>query len=287
MSNDFNFQAFLIEEPLYSSIEFNTLNPSIILNILFCINDNDSYNKFNVIKSYCPCCEKEAVFISKDTDTEVLNRIGLKARSISEGKSSIEYDLSELNDVGIFIREFICPYKQKDQAHNQIFVFRISENRIIKIGQWPSLAEISNIEIKKYRKFNNDLYVEFNRAIGLAAHGIGIGSFTYLRRIIEKYIVNQKLRELIEEHKITEDQVRNSDFKEKLKILNDASPAFLTSNSKIYSVLSKGIHDLSEDECRVIFPILKSAIEIILDEHIANIEKNKKEEFIKRELNKL
>jgi len=40
--------------------------------------------------------------------------------------------------------------------------------------------------IKKYRKILGDSkYRELHRAIGLSAHGVGIGAFVYLRRIFE------------------------------------------------------------------------------------------------------
>jgi hypothetical protein len=60
---------------------------------------------------------------------------------------------------------------------------------IEKMGQYPSLADLVTAEIRKYRKFlGADAHREFSRAIGLAAHGVGIGSFIYLRRILENLI---------------------------------------------------------------------------------------------------
>lgn len=40
--------------------------------------------------------------------------------------------------------------------------------------------------------------------------------------------------------------------------------------------MSKGIHELSEEECLEMFPIVRSGIELILDEKIEKIEKDKK-----------
>ncbi len=53
---------------------------------------------------------------------------------------------------------------------------------IEKVGQYPSLATIANDEVSQYRKDMNPIDAqEFHKAIGLAAHGVGVGSFVYLR----------------------------------------------------------------------------------------------------------
>jgi hypothetical protein len=47
-----------------------------------------------------------------------------------------------------------------------------------KIGQFPSLADIANDESKTYRSvLTKRDSSEFHKAIGLATHGVGIGSF--------------------------------------------------------------------------------------------------------------
>jgi hypothetical protein len=55
---------------------------------------------------------------------------------------------------------------------------------------------------------------------------------------------------------------------------------------KIYSWLSKGVHELSEQESMELFPYLKYAIELILDEQIVQKEKAKKLEALKEKMNK-
>ena len=67
----------------------------------------------------------------------------------------------------------------------------------------------------------------------------------------------------------------------------DEIPSFLTRNKNIYSILSKGIHELEENECLKIFPIILSSIELILNEEIEKKEKLIKEEEISRLLNNL
>jgi hypothetical protein len=70
------------------------------------------------------------------------------------------------------------------------FLIKFDSGMMRKIGQFPSLADVANDESKVvYRgvlrpEDGSELY----KAIGLAAHGVGIGSFVYLRRIFERLI---------------------------------------------------------------------------------------------------
>jgi hypothetical protein len=54
-------------------------------------------------------------------------------------------------------------------------------------------------------------------------------------------------------------------------------PEFLVKNSAIYGILSKGIHELSEQDCLEIFPAVKLGIELILDDKIKLQEQIEKE----------
>ena len=45
---------------------------------------------------------------------------------------------------------------------------------------------------------------------------------------------------------------------------------------KFYGALSKGIHQLSENECKELFPAFRYVIESVLDARMAKIEHDKK-----------
>ncbi|WP_166433994.1 hypothetical protein [Roseovarius spongiae] len=148
-----------------------------------------------------------------------------------------------------------------------------------KIGQHPSLADIANDEVAQYRKTMAKLDAqEFHKAIGLAAHGVGVGSFVYLRRVFERLITNR-----FEEFKSAEGW-DNSRFyaarmEDKITLLQDHLPDFLVRNRKIYSILSVGVHALDEKDCLKWFDVMKQSILIILED-----DKKKKEELARREL---
>ena len=54
----------------------------------------------------------------------------------------------------------------------------------------------------------------------------------------------------------------------KLKLLKGHLPEFMVKNHLAYGILSKGVHELTEDECLKYFKPLKSVIELILNEHL-------------------
>ena len=52
---------------------------------------------------------------------------------------------------------------------------------------------------------------------------------------------------------------------EKIQSLKHLLPPFLVQHRSLYGILSKGIHELTEQECLAAFPVVKMGIEIILD----------------------
>ena len=72
---------------------------------------------------------------------------------------------------------------------------------------------------------------------------------------------------------------------EKIYTLKDYLPSFIVKNRAVYGILSKGIHELSEDECLAYFGCMRSSIELILDERIEQVKKRKKEELVRKSIN--
>ena len=146
---------------------------------------------------------------------------------------------------GYFEADFEC---SRVKTHQIVFHFRLEDRFLFKIGQFPSVADLQSVNIRKYRKCvpSND-YIESNKAVGLHAHGIGIGSFVYLRRIFERLIDEARFKA---QQKPDWDQelYLKSRMAEKISILREYLPGFLVENKILYGILSKGIHELSEDE---------------------------------------
>lgn len=158
-----------------------------------------------------------------------------------------------------------------------------------KIGQFPSIADFHISQIKKYDKIlSKDRLKEFTRAIGLAANGVGIGSFVYLRRIFEELIEEAHKKAKIDtDHEWDEETYNKQRMAEKIEILKHHLPAFLVENKILYSILSVGIHNLKEDECLAYFETVKVGIELILDEKVDQFKKLQKIEEAKQKLSAL
>jgi hypothetical protein len=165
----------------------------------------------------------------------------------------------------------------RDKSHEIIFALRLEAPLIQKIGQYPSLADIANDESRSYRKVLMPAdAAELHRAIGLAAHGVGVGSFVYLRRVFERLITSRFDTFKTIEGWAQEDFVGKR-MEDKIELLEHNLPDFLVRNKRIYAILSKGIHELEEKECINAFEMLKHAIFFILDE-----DRHKKEESERR-----
>ena len=64
-------------------------------------------------------------------------------------------------------------------------------------------------------------------------------------------------------------------------------PPFVVKNKKLYSILSVGVHTLSDQECMDNFPLVRAGIELILDEEIRRREEEDKVQSVEKELGEL
>jgi hypothetical protein len=183
---------------------------------------------------------------------------------------------------------FIC------SRYNTLFHFLIhievydSKKIISKVGQYPSVADFHIGQVHKYDKvLSKDKMREFTKAIGLAANGIGIGSFVYLRRIFEHLVSESFEKAKSENDEFDADAFSKAKMNNKIQMLSGYLPDFLVENYSIYGILSKGIHELSEEDCKSYFSILRESIEMILDEKEDNRLKELKKDNIKKALSQI
>jgi hypothetical protein len=256
-----SIQELLTTHPLYAKEDISNLPAKSVWEIEYFQGSIDAY---------CVECKKPSVFRS-----EMLPRGDYIGRRFPSALSSQpEYiDKQDAQSDRTFTIELSCT---RMADHCIWFFFRVSGGSLIKVGQYPSLADLAASEIEKYRKIlgSND-YRELHRAIGLAAHGVGIGAFVYLRRIFE-HLIEEAHQEAKKSDSWNESAYSNSRMDEKILLLNNLLPSFLVEHKILYSILSKGMHELSEDECLQAFSVVKLGIELILDEKIDKQEKERK-----------
>lgn len=272
---------FLFDLPLYHKVPRE--DSEDIINFLMIGGlDKREVDGYNPIEQ---CESTFAMFCSAyNTVQNPLGRSHLEVSYVS-GKSE-KFDTFEVilkcKRYGTFLHYLVhAEYDNEDYEHSHI-------RSISKVGQYPSVANFHIGQVHKYDKvLPKDKMREFTKAIGLAANGIGIGSFVYLRRIFE-YLV-------FEAHEVAKSKNPSFDktaftsgrMNEKIQMLSGYLPDYLVEHHAIYGILSKGIHELGEEECKKYFPILKASIELILDEKLEAYHKEKRKKEIGNALSQI
>lgn len=147
---------------------------------------------------------------------------------------------------------------------------------IMKIGQYPTIADMHKAQIKQYKGVLSDGEMkEFTRAIGVAASGVGIGSFVYLRRIFENQI-EEAFNVALKNGDVLEEEFHRMRMDEKIVALKNYLPDALVEARLIYGILSKGIHSLTEEECLMHFDVVRKVLEMILDDKLEQKKKVEK-----------
>ncbi len=215
---------------------------------------------------HCVDCGKQSTFTCKNKALpEDLSLGSFQRKCNLAAAAGKTIDLPLLPN-GTFEVIFRCA---RNEYHQIRYIFliildQIGENKkigltqfIIKIGQYPSFGDLALPELSKYSAvLDKQVLGEFKRGIGLASHDVGIGAFVYLRRVFEYLLekAHQTARRTTGWDE--ESYIRTS---EKIRILREYLPIFLVQNPIIYSLLSKGLHELTEQECLEHFDALRIA----------------------------
>lgn len=240
---------FLFETPPYETV---SATPEV-LSEFYSID-----GKRTPVDGHCPFCNRESTF---------------EVRRIHVSNTEHRADISKR----MCINEEITIQCARNEGHVIRYFFRKLKLTLQKIGQFPSLADIANDEVAQYRKNMDKLDAnEFHKAIGLAAHGVGVGSFVYLRRVFERLIYG-RFKALKDQQGWDADEFIKLRMVEKIEFLKGHIPDFIHENKKIYSILSVGMHELDEKSCLSWFEVMKQSIIIILED-----DKKKKEELDRR-----
>ncbi|MEJ5049730.1 hypothetical protein WH221_07805 [Chryseobacterium culicis] len=163
----------------------------------------------------------------------------------------------------------------------------IYESSLVKIGQYPSLADLEFSKLNKFSKvIDKPSLHEIKKAVGLAANGVGIGSYVYLRRVFENLIESKHQKSKILQG-WDEAAYQAARMDDKILILKDHLPTILVSHRSIYGIVSKGIHELSENECLAYFQVLLDAIVMMLEEEFKLKEEEKRLADMKANLAKI
>lgn len=237
-------QDFCLSVPLYEQFRFDQFAESPFA---------DLHQYWSALDCFCHGCRKQTVF--KRLDVPLTNVFG--------GTNNYVFSLW-----------FAC---SRNDDHKSCFVFRSHEGILQKIGQYPSIADLVTPDLQKYRPvLGDDSFRELTRAIGLVSHGVGVGAFVYLRRIFESLIKKAKNVAAKESGWDESQSFANVRMDEKIVMLKQYLPVFLYENRSLYSIMSVGVHTLSEAKCLKAFPVIRVGIEFILDEQLEMDARKKK-----------
>lgn len=287
------FTNFLLDSGLYASIFIEEENISDFIELV----------KGNVkISTYCKECEQERVFTMKPikyyhmtgqegNEKITCESLGDRMSSMQdvmsiakiENKNTDAWELIKSNfaDITRLMNfEFIC---SMDEKHHLDFTVLVNDNSFMKIGQFPSIADITFPGLDDYKHvISKQDRSELGTAIGLFANGVGAGSYVYLRRILERLVYQAKENA---GDKVDNDSFENAKVADRIKMLEGYLPDILVQNTTIYGILSKGIHELSEEECLNYFPVVKECIFQILGMWENMRKKQADEEALNKALN--
>jgi hypothetical protein len=157
----------------------------------------------------------------------------------------------------------------RNDGHRVTYFLFVDQMTISKIGQSPSLADIAIDETRqKYRSvLRGENWSELYKAIGLAAHGEGIGSFVYLRRVFER-LIESRFHEFKAHEQWNEAEFESMRMDDKIGLLKDHLPRSLVEMRKIYKIFSLGIHELDNVDCLRFFDVGKRSIIMILEDDL-------------------
>lgn len=253
----FDAYNYYFELPLYAKIDVNEEELKQLLDLMYFKGKINAYNPG-----------------LKENTTYSFNSFPTK-----EGYTALRFYTGVVNHVARCVR-----------TGEDFYIFSYfdgTSKTLQKIGQYLSIADFHISQIKQYNTvLQKEQLKELTRAIGLAANGVGIGSFVYLRRVFETLLEEAHQKSVIDSGWI-EDNYQNARVSEKIELLKQHLPKFLVDNKALYGILSKGIHSLTENECLAYFETVKVGIELILDEKLEEFERTKKIEEAKRKISTL
>lgn len=266
-NNFFNEELMLY--PLYKKIKLDNSSKTC---------DIFPYNDYR-LELFCPICKKRRIFCFQNSEFV----------KVFWGSNNIMY----CNSVKEFLSkaDYFSVRAQADCKHNLLVIFKkIDNSTIMKVGQYPSIYDLNEeINNRTFLKMLGEEYEGYYKnACSLYSFNTCIGAIIYLRRIFEKILLDT-YNENKESINLSLEDFKKLRMENKLKKLRNNLPSILFEQgfNIIYTKISDGIHNLSEDECQQMFPILKNAIEEILIDKLEMKEKQKRRQDISKQISNL
>lgn len=255
---ELTIENLFLNIPTNKKINITTFDTSNLIKI---------YNFSGVVNMFCIECNQKTSFKITSNKKEELR---VWAHYMALKQAILEYTAECILDGTL--------YK---------FIVKFDNDFIVKIAQYPEALVLNSLKNNRYVKIlGKEKDNELKLANMLYTKNLGIGSMTYLRRIYE-HIVNEAHQNYIKDYgkKAYEERDKMSFKIEKLG--EQYLPQIMVTHSSIYGIISKGIHELSEDDCISNFQVLFDGIILMLEEKIEKEEEEKRKKENSKELNEI
>lgn len=220
---------------------------------------------------YCPACAKMSTF-KGDISTETENI------SQSEKFAANGFNVSSsfwLHTV--FSKQLSCTRT----GHAATFYFHIDGGKLFKVGQYPSLANITFGDFSKYLPLLGEEKInEFNQGVTLAANGAGLGALVYLKRVLN-YLLDMTAQSATFE----QSKYQFATIAEKVLLLADFLPASFKQYAEVFLLLDQDDTRLANEQCLNAASIFSTMIVMLADEKVSELLRAANEDALQRATN--
>lgn len=211
---------------------------------------------------YCPKCMCNKTFVRQNVD-----------KSSALGSFNYQKNGGYTYADAITLISYTCP----TCGFHVLYAFYYDGNYIHKISQFPSLLDLSRDELKQFDKnslIDKDNYAEIRKSYECASSGFYVAAYVYLRRVYENLFINL-FKENEKDFSISLNDFIKLKFDNKLEMLKDKLAIEDSIYKPLYSLLSSGIHSLSENECQQHYHLLKNILlEILMEQKVQTERQN-------------
>ena len=255
MSLSYNFLAanwpvadWFVKLPLYSPVDIGSNSSSAVKAIL---------TSTLSVDFYCPSCKKDSTFqgiLSADTQNSVASEMmAIKSFGIASGFWSQT----------IFSKQLACPRA----GHKATFYFQVEDGKLVKVGQYPSIADIHYGERLDFSVALGETRTrEIDKAVELAAQGKGLGALFYLKKLVDSLVQDIHAGQALTTAPGESYQHRFASLAAQQDV---AIPQFLLQHPELYAVLDRDLQSLSEEECLQHVDGVKATVFFLADQKVA------------------
>ncbi|MDH6168100.1 hypothetical protein M2282_003251 [Variovorax boronicumulans] len=229
---------------------------------------------------YCPRCEKHTTWTAVPLPDLEQRAITEKDRVAMAGAQTSSRPLSWMGD---FVLRTACA-RNADHVANFYFHTKVVSSTpgaplsfasspfkysIIKVGQFPSLTDFHLGDLSAFEEgMSKQQRREFVRATNTAAHGFNVAACVYYRRVFEGVLIEARDQYMVEKNMSDWPEFKSARTDERIRLLRDHLPKFMSEHPELYGILSLGVHELTEEQCEGELPILRKAIELIMSDKL-------------------